>query len=115
MGSLQIVHIVIRLTLVTVASFFAIMLWSRTRDVAWMLMVVAAIAAYVETVYSILAGFGITGSSLLNFIPFMPLVPILPIVSILVPQLPTVFFIAALIVIVGRKSRLAAASRKRAV
>jgi len=115
MESLQVVYMVIRLTLVTLASFFALMLWSRARDIAWMLLVIAAIAAYVETVYRILSGFGISGASLLSFLPFTGIVAILPVVSMIVPQLPTVFFTLALVVIVVRKSRLTAGSRRRAL
>jgi len=98
MDSGQIVYILSRLVLGALASFFAIMLWSKTRDVAWMLMVIATIAAYVETVYAILSIFGIEGGGLLMIgtVPFM---------AILLPCLPTVFFIAAFTVMVVRKYR----------
>jgi len=94
----QVVYILSRLVLGALASFFAIMLWSKTRDVAWMLMVIATIAAYVETVYAILNLFGIEGGSILviGTVPFM---------SILLPCLPTVFFISAFAVMVVRKYR----------
>ena len=94
----QVVYILSRLVLGAMASFFAIMLWSKTRDVAWMLMVIGTIAAYVETVYAILNLFGIEGENMLviGSVPFM---------SILLPCLPTVFFIAAFSVMVARKYR----------
>jgi len=98
MDSGQIVYILSRLSLGALASFFAIMLWSKTRDVAWMLMVIGTIAAYVETVYSILNLFGISGKAIFSIgsVPFM---------SILLPCLPTVFFVAAFVVMVIRKYR----------
>jgi hypothetical protein len=93
----QIIYILSRLILGALASFFAIMLWSKTRDVAWMLMVIGTIAAYVETVYAILNLFGIGGGILvIGSVPFM---------SILLPCLPTLFLLAALAVMVFRKYR----------
>ena len=94
----QITLISSRLVLGAAASFFAIMLWSKTRDVAWMLMVVGTIAAYAETVYSILDRLGVAR-----------LTPIslgsVPLASLVLPNLPTVFYIAAFAVMVVRKTR----------
>jgi hypothetical protein len=97
MDSGQLIYVMSRLVLGAIASFLAIMLWSRTRDAAWMIMVLGIILAYAETVYSIVNRFGIAGDFL--FIGSMP------IISILLPCLPTVFFIAAFAVMVGRKYR----------
>jgi len=98
MDSGQLVYIVSRLTLGALAAFFAILLWAKTRDIAWMLMVIGAIASYVDTVYSILELFGITGENL-------PSIGSMPVVSILLPALPTIFFISAFAVMVVRKYR----------
>jgi hypothetical protein len=98
MDSGQVIYISSRLILGALASFFAIMVWSKTRDVAWMLMVIGTIAAYVETVYSILLLMGITGGNILT-------IGSVPLVSIVLPCLPTVFFTAAFIVMVIRKYR----------
>jgi hypothetical protein len=94
----QILYISSRLVLGALASFFAIMLWSKTRDVAWMLMVIGTIAAYIETVYSILELFGISGGG--RFV-----IGSVPVVSIVLPCLWTSFFIAAFVVMVFRKYR----------
>ena len=94
----QIVYILSRLSLGALASFFAIMLWSKTRDVAWMLMVIGTIAVYVETVYSILNLFGISGGSFIS-------IGSVPLISIILPCLPTIFFIIAFAVMVVRKYR----------
>ena len=92
----EIIHILSRLILGALASFFAIMLWSRTRDIAWMLMVIGTIAAYIGTVYAILNNFGMTGGSIfvIGSVPFM---------LIFLPCLPTLLFIAAFAVMVARK------------
>jgi hypothetical protein len=94
----QILFIISRLVLGAFASFFAIMLWSRTRDVAWMLMVIGTIAAYIETVYSIMDLFGITENDAL-------LVGSVPVAAILLPCLRTIFFIAAFLIMVIRRYR----------
>jgi hypothetical protein len=93
----QAIYILSRLSLGALASFFAIMLWSKTRDLAWMLMVIGTLTAYVETVYSILSLFGI-GHRLL-------VIGSVPLLSILLPCLPTIFFIIAFAVMVIRKYR----------
>jgi hypothetical protein len=94
----QIIYIVSRLVLGALASFFAIMLWSKTRDAAWMLMVIGTIAAYIETVYSILDIFGITKGD--TFV-----IGSVPVAAIVLPCLRTIFFIAAFMVMVFRKYR----------
>ncbi|MCL1812319.1 MAG: hypothetical protein FWG29_02215 [Treponema sp.] len=93
----EIVFIVSRMTTGALAAFFAIMLWSKTRDIAWMLMVIGTIAAYIETVYSILVLFGITGDQVS--------IGSVPVAAILLPNLRTGFFIAAFVVMVVRKLR----------
>jgi hypothetical protein len=98
MDSGQVIYIVSRLVLGALASFFAIMVWSKIRDVAWMLMVIGTIAVYVETVYSILNLMGITGENIL-------VIGSVPLISIILPCLPTVFFMAAFVVMALRKFR----------
>jgi len=91
----QAIYILSRLILGAFASFLSIVLWAKTRDIAWMLIVVGTIATYIETVYSILNLFGISeGLIVIGTVPLM---------SIILPSLPTGFFIAAFIVMVARK------------
>jgi hypothetical protein len=92
----EITYITSQLILGALASFFAIMLWSKTRDVAWMLMVIGTVAMYIETVYSILDLFGITGAD--TFV-----IGSVPVAAIVLPSLGTVFFIMAFLVMVIRK------------
>ena len=98
MDSGQIIYILCRLGLGAVAAFLAILLWSRTRDLAWMLMVMGAIASYAETVYSMLELFGVIGNN-------APRIGSMPVASIVLPCLPMAFFIAAFSVMVARKYR----------
>jgi len=92
------IYILSRLGLGALASFFAIMLWTRTRDVAWMLVVIGVIAAYVETVYTILGVFGIGTENIV-------VIGSVPVIAIVLPNLPMVFFIIAFMVMVVRKYR----------
>ena len=94
----QLVYIICRLALGAVAAFLAIMLWSKTRDLAWMFLVIGAIAAYVEVVYSILELYGMTGGNRVS-------IGAMPVMSIVLPCLPMIFLIIALAVMVLRKYR----------
>jgi hypothetical protein len=96
MDSGELIYISSRLVLGALASFFAIMLWSRTRDAAWRLVVMGTIAAYIETVYDMLELFGIAG---LNTVT----IDSVPLTAILLPCLRTGLFIAAFLVMVIRK------------
>jgi hypothetical protein len=93
----EVTYIVSTLTTGALAAFFAIMLWSKTRDIAWMLMVIGAIVGYVEIVYSIMAMFGVAAASLsLGSVSAA---------AILLPNLRNGFFVAAFVVMVVRKLR----------
>jgi LytS/YehU family sensor histidine kinase len=91
----EVVYIISTLSTGALAAFFAIMLWSKTRDIAWMLMVIGTIVAYVETVYSILNLFGVAA-------PLFSLGS-MSLTAILLPNLRMGFFAAALVVMVVRK------------
>ena len=94
----QVVYILCRLVLGALASFLAIMLWSRTRDTAWIFAIIGTIIAYVQTVYSVLNLLGIGGGNILSGDSVF-------FISILLTCLPTVFFIGAFAVMVVRKYR----------
>jgi hypothetical protein len=91
----EILYISSRLVLGAIAAFLAIMLWSKTRDPAWMLMVMGVIAAYGEIVYSILGLLGIREGAVLP-------AGSVPASVLIVSNLPTGFFIAAFLVMVIR-------------
>jgi hypothetical protein len=94
----QMIFVSSRLVLGALATFFAIMLWSKTRDAAWMLMVIGTIVAYIEIVYSILDMFGITAN-------LGPVIGSVSLAVIVLPALRMAFLIAAFLVMVIRKYR----------
>lgn len=55
----QTVLLLSRLGLGAIATFVAVILWTRTRDPAWMFVVVGVVVAYAETVFSTLEAFGV--------------------------------------------------------
>jgi hypothetical protein len=85
-----------RLSVAAAASFLAIILWSRTRDPAWMLMVVGTIALYADIVYSLLTLFGAVDPAALAVAG----VPVAPLVF---TNLPPLFYAIAFAVMIVRK------------
>lgn len=53
------VYLVSRLVVVAITAFLAILLWSRTRDLAWMLIVIGAVASYADLLFDLLVRFGL--------------------------------------------------------
>ena len=94
----QIIYIFSRLILGGTAAFLAIMLWPRTRDTAWMLIIMGTIAAYGETIYTIVNLFDVSGGRNIS-------IGSVSLLSILLPCFPLLFFIAAFAVMVIRKYR----------
>jgi len=94
----QVVFVYSRLILGALTAFFAIALWSKTRDAAWMLMTIGAIIMYGEVVYSILELVGIAAGNVL-FVGSVSLP------AILLPALRMIFYIAAFLVMVIRQYR----------
>lgn len=82
-----------------VAAFFAILLWSRTRDMPWVLVIVGTIVLYAEIVYSTLARFGVVGRDAWT-------VSGVPLFQLLLANLPPAFYVAAFIVMIRRKGTL---------
>jgi hypothetical protein len=94
----QLVFAYSRLILGFLAAFFAIMLWSKTRDGAWMLIVIGVIVAYIGIVHSVLEISGIEVAPLYIGSVSLAAIPL--------PALSTVFFIAAFLVMVIRQRRI---------
>jgi len=91
-------YIVCRLVLGAISSFLAILLWSRTRDAAWIFVIISAIVSYVEVVYSILNLLGIISE---NILPGNAI----SIITIFLSCMPTALIIAAFAVMAVRKYR----------
>ena len=98
MDSGQLIYILCRLILGGLASFLAIMLWAKTRDTAWMLVIMGTIATYGETIYTIVNLLGVDRGNAIS-------IASMPLLSILLHCFPLLFFIAAFVVMVSRKYR----------
>jgi len=96
MSSGDTILLVSRLATSAVAAFLAILLWSRTRDLAWMLIVIGVISSYADILFDLLARLGLVDESRYSLFG-------LPLGRILLSNLPYLFLCAALVVMVNRK------------
>jgi len=94
----NVLYFVSSLTTGALAAFFAIMLWSKTRDTVWMLLAIGTILAYIETIYPVLSLFGLTEGQFL-------IGGSVPVVKLLLPNLRAAFFIAGFLIMIIRKFR----------
>jgi len=90
------VLLVSRLATVAVAAFLAILLWSRTRDLAWMLIVIGVIASYADILFGLLVQLGLVDESRYHLFG-------IPVGQILLTNLPYLFLCSALLVMIARK------------
>jgi hypothetical protein len=88
--------LVSQLATAAVAAFLAIVLWSRTRDLAWMLIVIGVIASYAYIVFDLLGRLGIVDEERFKLLG-------LPVGRIILSNLNFAFLIAALVVMIRRK------------
>ena len=96
MNTSDTVLLVSRLATAAVAAFLAILLWSRTCDIAWMLIVIGVIASYADILFGLLAQLGLVDEARYSYRG-------LPIGRVLLANLPYFFLCAALIVMIRRK------------
>ena len=87
-----------QLVLGAIAAFLAILLWPKIREPAWMLIIFGTIIAYIETVYSILKLFGISGDEIVA-------IASIPVIPIILPAVRLVFFIIAFTIMIYKQSR----------
>lgn len=92
----DILHTLTRLFFGGIGTFFAILLWSKTRDTAWILIVVGTLVSYADIVYSTLQRFGIITDMVFFFYE-------IPLFSILLTNVPMIFYIAGFLVVITRK------------
>ena len=87
-----------QLILGAVVAFLAIFLWPKIRDAAWMLVIFGTIVAYIETVYSVLKDFGITGGEII-------IMGSVPLISFILPTVRMSFFIGAFLIMIYKQTR----------
>jgi len=95
MNESMLVLYIIKLVLGGIAAFLAILLWSKTRDAAWMSLVAGVVTSYAGIVYSMLVDLGIvvrTGMLVFG----------IPIATLLFTVIPTLFYILAFILMLLR-------------
>jgi hypothetical protein len=99
MGYENLAVLIARLAGAGIASFVAIPLWSRTRDVAWLLASFAAIGFYIDSLLSVLVSIGVlpVGWGAVGGVPVGPLS---------VAALPFAFLSAAFVVAFVRKKHI---------
>ena len=95
MSTESLIFIISRLVFGAGATFLAIILWSRTRDSAWMFIVVGTIFRYGQIMYDTFAVFGIVRGQLV-------LVPGYLGIDAILENLPYIFFIIAFIIMIRR-------------
>ena len=86
--------LIVRLSVGAIMTFFAILLWSNTRDTAWMFLVMGTILQYGEIMYTTFQAFGILHGETVVFG--------IPVVRILLINLPAVFFTIGFIIAVSK-------------
>jgi hypothetical protein len=86
---------IIKLVLGGIAAFFAILLWSKTRDAAWMSLVAGVVTNYAALVYSLLVDFGIVLEGSVK-------VAGIPLITLCFTVIPYIFFILAFILFLIR-------------
>jgi len=94
----QTIFIFSQLVLGAGAAFLAILLWPKTREAAWMLVIFGTIVAYIETVYSIMKVFGIAGEEYI-------ILGSLPLISFILPSVRMTLFIVAFAIMIIKQSR----------
>jgi hypothetical protein len=85
-----------RLGVGALGTFFAILLWSQTRDAAWVLVIIGTLVAYAEIVYTTLEAFGILSAEYFNLSG-------IPVLRLVLANLPMLLLTCAFIVVIARR------------
>ncbi len=89
MGEQEIIIYCIKLVAGGFAAFFAIMLWSKSRDAAWMSLVASVITSYAGTVFFMLRDLGVIAVNGISVFG-------VPVVTLAFEIVPSFFLILAL-------------------
>ena len=85
-----------RLATGAIATFFAILLWSQTRDVSWVLVIIGTLVSYAEIVFTTLETFGVISTDIFYVAGF-------PVFKMVLVNLPLVFLTLAFISMIVRR------------
>jgi len=86
----------VRFAVMAVTTFLAIIVWSRIRDLAWMLIVVGIIASYADILYSLLVEYGLVPDAARS-------AGATGLLAYIFPNLPWLFFCLAFVVMIRRR------------
>jgi hypothetical protein len=78
------------------ATFCAILLWSRTRDLGWTFIIIATIVSYAGIAFTTFVRLGLVDESLFIFSG-------VPVVRLALTDLPMVFMAIGFLIVVARK------------
>ncbi len=81
------------------ATFCAILLWSRTRELSWTFVIVGTIVFYAGIVFTTLVRFGILDDQYFSFRG-------VPVVQLALTDLPLVFIAIGFLIALGKKKAL---------
>jgi len=95
MAARDIVIILSQISFGAAATFLAILYWSHTRDIAWMLIIVSVIVQYGQIMYSTFRMFGILGGDIFIIKDVLDVETLLSVV-------PLIFISSAFIVLLVR-------------
>ncbi len=98
MDTQSLVFIISRLVVGAGAAFLAIILWSKTRDSAWMFIVVGTIFRYGQIMYDTFGIFGVVEEDIVLIDGYLGIDTVLE-------NLPYLFFIIAFIIMLRRTFR----------
>lgn len=91
----SIISLIIRLITGSAAAFFAIFLWAKTRDTAWMLVIIGIVVDYAKILFTALQYFGFVSPTLFT-------IGDLEIGKIILDNIPSLFISGGLIIMVLR-------------
>lgn len=94
--SIEILALAVRFAVMAVATFLAIVVWSRVRDVAWMLIVIGILSGYADILYLLLVEFGLLPDPAASK-------GAAAVLAFVFPNLAWLFFSAAFIAMLSRK------------
>ena len=92
----ELIVLLSRLAMGAVGTFFAILLWSQTRDVSWVLVIIGTLIAYADVVLSTLERFGILPGSYFEIAGF-------PALRVALIYLPMLLYTLAFITMIARR------------
>ena len=98
MTDFEAIPVIVRMVCSFLAAFPAIALWSRTRDAAWMLVVLGAIFFFIDGLYATLVLVGLTSYNLLVWQGF-------PLLKSVLSGLPSILLAAGFLVFLIQNRR----------